>query len=61
MGIAVTVVDGAGSTVISDNIIHETSQGAIIGYRWHNAVTGDLSRGAANRWPHLTIQRNRTS
>ena len=39
-GIAVTVVEGAGSAVISDNVISETRKGAILGYRWSEAVTG---------------------
>ncbi|MEZ5799183.1 MAG: TIGR03808 family TAT-translocated repetitive protein [Nitratireductor sp.] len=42
-GICVSVVEGAGDTVIAENIISGTTSGAIVGYRWHEAVTGDMS------------------
>ena len=42
-GIAVTVVEGAGSAVISDNVIDGARNGAIVGYRWAEPATGDLA------------------
>ncbi|MFZ1813256.1 MAG: TIGR03808 family TAT-translocated repetitive protein [Rhizobiaceae bacterium] len=60
-GIYVSVVEGCENTVIADNIISDTVHGAIVGYRWHEAVTGDLSVEGTSGYPHLAIERNRTS
>ena len=60
-GIAVTVVEDAGSAVISDNVISETPKGAIVGYRWSDAVTGDLAREGSAGYAHLTVERNHVS
>jgi uncharacterized secreted repeat protein (TIGR03808 family) len=60
-GIAVTVVEGAGSAVISDNIIDGARNGAIVGHRWLEAATGDLASGGDGRFKHLTIERNHVS
>jgi len=61
-GIAVTVVEGAGPALISDNVISDAKGGAIVGHRWTEAVTGDLSAtGGGAEFPHLTIARNHTA
>lgn len=60
-GIAVSVVEGTGATVISDNIIDGARRGAIIGHRWAAAVTGDLAAEGAEVFPGLTVERNRVS
>jgi uncharacterized secreted repeat protein (TIGR03808 family) len=60
-GIAVTVVEGAGAAVISDNVISEARKGAIVGYRWSDAVTGDLAREGSAGYAHLTVERNHVS
>jgi uncharacterized secreted repeat protein (TIGR03808 family) len=60
-GIAVTVVEGAGSAVISDNVISETRKGAILGYRWSDAVTGDMASEGNAGYAHLTVERNHVS
>lgn len=57
-GIAVTVVEGAGKAIISDNVIDRARNGAIVGHRWSQAVTGDLAVEGAAAYPHLTIERN---
>lgn len=57
-GIAVTVVEGAGSATISDNVISETGDGAILGYRWSEAVTADMAVEGSRGYPHLTIGHN---
>ncbi|MAW85608.1 MAG: TIGR03808 family TAT-translocated repetitive protein [Phyllobacteriaceae bacterium] len=59
-GIAVTVADGAGRAVISGNMIADTPNGAIVGYRWSEPATGDLAARGAEAWPHLTVERNAT-
>ena len=60
-GIAVSVVDGVGSAVISDNVVEGASAGAIVGYEWAKAVTGDLATEGAGLYPGLTVDRNRVS
>ncbi|MCB1386522.1 MAG: TIGR03808 family TAT-translocated repetitive protein [Nitratireductor sp.] len=60
-GIAVTVVEGAGSAHIADNTITGASAGAVVGYRWKDAVTGDLSGPGGSGFSHLMVERNRVS
>jgi uncharacterized secreted repeat protein (TIGR03808 family) len=60
-GIVVTVVEGTGSAVISDNVIDRVSDGAVVGYRWADKATGDLAVEGAARYANLTIERNRVS
>ncbi|MDF1608477.1 TIGR03808 family TAT-translocated repetitive protein [Hoeflea sp. YIM 152468] len=57
-GVAVSVVEGAGAALISNNMFDATPDGAIIGCRWNEVVTGDLARAGADRFRHLTIDRN---
>jgi uncharacterized secreted repeat protein (TIGR03808 family) len=59
VGCAVTVVEGAGSALVSGNVFEETPEGAIAGYRWNERVTGDLA-DEAGAHAHLTIDGNRT-
>jgi uncharacterized secreted repeat protein (TIGR03808 family) len=58
IGCAVTVVEEAGSALISGNIFEETPDGAIAGYRWNERTTGDLATSGETH-AHLTIERNR--
>lgn len=60
-GIYVSVVEDAGTAHIADNTISGSTDGAIIGYRWKDAVTGDLSSKSDSGYKHLTIERNRIS
>ena len=60
-GIAVSVVEGAGSAIIADNIIDGVTNGAIIGHRWAKPATGDLAQSGTSGYPHLVIERNRAS
>lgn len=59
-GIAVSVVEGVGPVVISDNIIDRAKRGGVIGHRWTEAVTGDLALKGSDL-PGLTVERNRIS
>ncbi|MCR6499003.1 TIGR03808 family TAT-translocated repetitive protein [Shinella sp. CPCC 101442] len=59
VGCAVTVVEEAGSALISGNIFEDTPNGAIAGYRWNERTTGDLASEPSG-YAHLTIERNRT-
>ena len=57
-GIAVTVVKGSGTALISDNLI-EAREGAIVGMEWDKRVTGDLTKDGTGRHAHLTLSGNR--
>jgi uncharacterized secreted repeat protein (TIGR03808 family) len=60
VGIAVSVVEGVGAAVITDNLIDGAMHGGIVGYRWTEAATDDL----ANSPPasgNLIVERNHVS
>ena len=59
IGIAVSVVPGTGTALISNNIIAETLRGAIVGMALSSAVTGDLLRDGTERFAHITLSGNR--
>ncbi|WP_047463280.1 TIGR03808 family TAT-translocated repetitive protein [Rhizobium rhizogenes] len=59
IGCVVSVVEGAGSAVISDNLFQEVEKGAIIGFRWDKPATGDLTVKGQEEFPQLTIEKNR--
>jgi uncharacterized secreted repeat protein (TIGR03808 family) len=61
IGIAVSVVAGAGTAVISANMLAGTPRGAIVGMEWHKPVTGDLALAGAERYPQLKIGGNQVS
>ena len=58
IGIAVSVVKGAGPAVVSQNLITGARRGAIVGMEWQNVVTADLAMVAPGAYPHLTITNN---
>ncbi|MDQ6435894.1 TIGR03808 family TAT-translocated repetitive protein [Mesorhizobium sp. LHD-90] len=58
VGIAVTVVEGVGPAVITDNIIEATPDGAVVGFRWTETATGDMAAAGTSGYSHLTIERN---
>jgi uncharacterized secreted repeat protein (TIGR03808 family) len=60
IGIAVSVVQGAGGATMTGNIIQDAKRGAIVGMEWHKAVTGDLSQEGAERYPQLKLSGNQT-
>jgi uncharacterized secreted repeat protein (TIGR03808 family) len=60
VGCAVTVVENAGSALISGNIFEDTPEAAIAGYRWKERTTGELATDGSGTPAHLTIERNRT-
>ncbi len=61
IGMGVSVVEGAGAAIISDNLISAAARGAIVGMRWDDVASDDLARFGADRYPHLQIARNRVS
>jgi len=61
VGIAVSVVEGTGSAVISDNLISGAGRGAVVAMRWSDPASGDLARSGAADFPNLMVERNRVS
>ena len=59
IGIAVSVTTGTGTALIANNVIADVARGAIVGMDRKKLVTGDLSKGGAERYAHLTISGNR--
>ncbi|MEM6710685.1 MAG: TIGR03808 family TAT-translocated repetitive protein [Pseudomonadota bacterium] len=59
MGVAVSVVDGVGQAVVSDNMFSGTPDGAVVGMRWLDRATGDLTQTRDVPAP-LTVERNRS-
>lgn len=56
-GMRVSVVEGAGQTVIRGNIVEGADKGAILGYRWKERVGDELSDGETD-YGHLGIADN---
>jgi uncharacterized secreted repeat protein (TIGR03808 family) len=61
IGVAVSVVEGSGSAVVSDNLISGADRGAILAMRWSDKASGDLARSGAEEFPQLMVERNRVS
>jgi len=59
-GFYVSVVEGTGQVSIANNIIAKASRG-VVGYRWQEAVTGDLIKEGTRKYPNLSIEGNRIS
>ncbi|WJR67770.1 TIGR03808 family TAT-translocated repetitive protein [Neorhizobium sp. CSC1952] len=59
VGCAVTVVEGAGSAMILNNVFEGMKNGAVIGYRWKAPATAELGRGDGQSFRHLTVENNR--
>jgi uncharacterized secreted repeat protein (TIGR03808 family) len=57
-GIAVSVVEGTGTAVITDNVIDKAVNGAVVGHRWSEAVTGDLALQPESGFPNIVVARN---
>ena len=57
-GITASVVNGAGTVVISGNLISGAARGAIVGMDHAKAVSGDLSQ-EPTRYANLQINGNR--
>lgn len=61
IGVAVSVVKGAGAAVISGNTLAGCRRGAIVGMEWRKPVTGDLALAGAERYPQLRISGNQVT
>ena len=58
VGIGVSVVPGAGTALVSNNMISETPRGAVVGLDHARAVTTDLSAEGAQRYAQVVIGTN---
>ncbi|MEN0040858.1 MAG: TIGR03808 family TAT-translocated repetitive protein [Pseudomonadota bacterium] len=58
-GIVPTVVEGAGTAIITNNIIDRPTRGGIIGQRWREVATGELVGRTSGVPAHLTLSGNR--
>lgn len=57
-GIGVSVVAGCGKAMIASNLISNARRGAIVGYRWSEAVTADLAKNPESAPAHLSLSAN---
>jgi uncharacterized secreted repeat protein (TIGR03808 family) len=58
VGIGVSVVPGAGTTLINNNVISDTPRGAVIGLDHARPITSDLSAEGAQRFAQVVIGTN---
>jgi len=61
IGVGVSVAQGAGKAAITSNVFSGIKNGAVVGMEWDKVVTGDLTRGGADKFPQLTIADNKVS
>ncbi|MGD9922814.1 MAG: TIGR03808 family TAT-translocated repetitive protein, partial [Pseudorhodoplanes sp.] len=59
VGVAVSVVKGSGNALITDNLIAEARNGAVVGMEWDKRVTGDMTKDGTGRFAHVTLSGNR--
>ena len=57
-GIGVSVVEGAGTALVNNNMISETPRGAVVGLDHARAITTDLSADGAQRFAQVVIGTN---
>jgi len=57
-GIGVSVVPGAGTALVNNNMISETPRGAVVGLDHARVITTDLSLDGAQRYAQLTVGGN---
>jgi uncharacterized secreted repeat protein (TIGR03808 family) len=57
-GVGVSVVPGAGTALVSNNMISGTPRGAVIGLDHITPVTSDLTQESAQRFAQLTVSGN---
>ena len=58
VGIGVSVVPGAGTALVNNNMISETPRGAVVGLDHARAITTDLSAEGAQRYAQVVIGTN---
>ena len=58
VGIGVSVVSGAGTALVNNNLISETPRGAVVGPDHARPVTPDLSAEGAQRFAQVVMGTN---
>jgi uncharacterized secreted repeat protein (TIGR03808 family) len=58
VGVGVSVVTGAGTALVNNNMISETPRGAVVGLDHARAITSDLSVDGAQRYAQLVVGSN---
>ena len=58
VGVGVSVVTGAGTALVNNNMISETPRGAVVGLDHARAITTDLSAEGAQRYAQLMVGSN---
>jgi uncharacterized secreted repeat protein (TIGR03808 family) len=58
VGVGVSVVPGAGTALVNNNMISETPRGAVVGLEHARAVTSDLSADGAQRFAQVVVSGN---
>src|SRR5947208_1617273 len=58
VGIGVSVMPGAGTALVNNNMISETPRGAVVGLDHARAVTTDLSADGAQRYAQVVVGTN---
>ena len=58
VGIGVSVVPGAGTALVNNNMISETPRGAVVGLDHARAITTDLSAEGAQRYAQVVVGGN---
>ena len=54
----ISVVEGVGAALVTDNLIEGASDGAIFGTRWYERVTSDLTLAGTPSFSGLTVADN---
>ncbi|WOH84173.1 TIGR03808 family TAT-translocated repetitive protein [Bradyrhizobium sp. BEA-2-5] len=57
-GVGVSVVPGAGTALVNNNMISETPRGAVVGLDHARPITPDLSAGGAQQYAQLVVGAN---
>lgn len=57
-GIGVSVVPGSASTLVANNVISNATNGAVVGFDHAKAVSGDLTKSGASKYPYLLLGPN---
>jgi uncharacterized secreted repeat protein (TIGR03808 family) len=58
VGVGVSVVPGAGTALVNNNMISETPRGAVVGLDHARAITTDLSAGGAQQYAQVVVGGN---
>ena len=61
VGVAVSVVTGAGAALIANNLISGAAKGAILGMDLLTPVTNDLAKDGTTKYSQLVISGNRVN